>query len=117
VSNALVDYWQRYRTLPGLQRELVTLGLMLLLALTLLPVAIFIAGQVFLGDYIRDPTGSPTGGFWAFWGDFLRGLGAGSLGHWLVLLGPWLLLLGWRGIRALLRRNPAEGRTPPPKVT
>ena len=100
----MAEHWRRYRALPPLQRELVTFGLMLLLALSLLPVAIFVAGQVFLGDYTRDPSGSPVGGFGAFWTDYLRGIFSGSFGHWLVLLGPWLLLLGWRALAALVRR-------------
>jgi hypothetical protein len=98
VSNALTSSWRRYRALPTLSREAATLGLMILFSLTLLPVAIFIAGQIFLGDYVRDPTGAPAAGFGAFWVDFLRGLGTGSFGYWLVLLGPWLLLLAVRGM-------------------
>lgn len=105
MSNALPVYWRRYRALPTPQRELVTLALMLLLSLTLLPVAIFIAGQVFLGEYIRDPSGAPEGGLGAFWVDYLKGIGTGSPGYWLVLLGPWLLLMAGRGILALGRRE------------
>jgi hypothetical protein len=104
VSNALVGYWQRYRALPRLQRELVTFGLMLLFALTLLPLAIFLAGQIFLGEYVRDPSGAPIGGFGALWSDYLRGVLSGSLGYWITLLGPWLLLMGGRGVAALKRR-------------
>lgn len=104
MSNALAEHWRRYRALPTLQRELVTLGLMLLLALTLLPVAIFVAGQLFLGDYIRDPSGAPVGGFWVFWLDYLKGIFSGSLGYWVAFLGPWVLLLAWRAVAALMRR-------------
>ncbi len=89
---------------------------MLLLALTLLPVAIFIAGQVSLGDYIRDPTGSSTGGLWAS-EIFRAGSARVPWGHWLVLLGPWVLLLGWLGIRALLRRDHRDGGSPLSRVT
>lgn len=115
MSNALVGYWRRYRALPPLQRELVTFGLMLLVALTLLPLVIFVAGQVFLGDYIRDPSGSPTGGFWALWVDYVAGIASGSLGHWVVLLGPWALLQAGRGLRAMTQRSkpPAPLRQPP----
>lgn len=107
MSTALAEHWRRYRALPTLQRELVTFGLMLVLALTLLPVAIFVAGQLFLGEYIRDPSGSPVGGFGTFWLDFLKGIFSGSLGYWVVLLGPWLLLLGWRAVAVLVRRPSA----------
>lgn len=107
MSNALAEHWRRYRALPTLSRELVTFGLMLLLALTLLPVAIFVAGQVFLGEYTRDPSGAPVGGFWDFWLDYLRGILSFSLGYWVVLLGPWVLLLACRGVAALARRPSA----------
>jgi hypothetical protein len=111
VSKAPAGYWRRYRALPTLPRELVTLGLMLLVALTLLPVAIWFAGQVTLGDYVRDPSGAPVGGFWAFWGDYVAGIASGSLGHWVAFLGPWLVLMalrlmGWlaRGGRQVTRK-------------
>lgn len=109
MSKTSAGYWRRYRTLPTLQRELVTLGLMLLFALTLLPLVIFLAGQVFLGDYIRDPSGTPTGGFGALWGDYLKGIFRGSFGYWLVLLGPWLLLLAGRAMLSLARRDRGPG--------
>jgi hypothetical protein len=118
VSKSLADYWRRYRALPSVQRELVTFALMLLLALTLLPVAIYIAGQMFLGEYARDPSGTPTGGLGALWIDYLRGIFSGSVGHWLVLLGPWVLLMAARGLLALARRGPRAGGelpAPPPK--
>lgn len=118
MSNALVGHWRRYRALPPLQRELVTFGLMLLVSLTVLPLAIFVAGQVFLGDYIRDPSGSPTGGFWAMWVDYLAGIATGSFGHWVVLLGPWALLLAGRGLRTMVQREkPSTPLRQPPHQT
>lgn len=110
VSKAPAAYWRRYRALPAIPRELVTLALMLLLALTLLPVAIWFAGQVFLGEYIRDPSGAPVGGFGAMWLDYVKGIASGSMGYWLAFLGPWLLLMAARGIAALA----ARGRRPVP---
>jgi hypothetical protein len=107
VSNALAEHWRRYRALPTLPRELVTFGLMLLLALTLLPAAIFAAGQVFLGEYVRDPAGTPVGGFGTFWLDYLKGIFSFSLGYWVVLLGPWVLLMACRAVGALARRPSA----------
>lgn len=107
MSTALANSWRRYRALPTLQRELVTLALMLLVALTLLPLAIYLAGQAFLGDYIRDPSGSPIGGFAALWLDYLKGIFSGSAGYLLVLLGPWLILMLGRGCAALTRRDRA----------
>ncbi len=84
-------------------RELATFGLMLLLALTLLPLAIWMAGQFFLGDYLRDPAGSRSGGPLALLADYIGGVFAGSPGHWLVLLGPYLLLLAFRAGRAMTK--------------
>ena len=103
VSNAIVNAWRRYRALPRLQRELATFGLMLLVALTVLPLAIWIAGQFFLGDYLRDPAGGRSGGALALLADYAGGILAGSLGHWLVLLGPYLLLVAFRAGRAVAK--------------
>ncbi len=87
--------------MPRVPRELATLGLMVLLALTLLPLAIWCAGKIFLGDYLRDPSGARTGGPFALLADYLGGILAGSPGHWLVLLGPYLLLMAFRAARSL----------------
>lgn len=113
VSNAVGQYWRRYRALPTLPRELATLGLMLLFSLTLLPVAIWFAGQFFLGDYLRDVDGT-TGGFGAMWVDYLGGILTGSFGHWVAFLGPWLLLLAMRGVAALRRHERATAARPAP---
>jgi hypothetical protein len=107
VSKSIRKAWRGYRTLPPIRRELVTLGLMLIVALTVLPLAIWSAGQLFLGDYLRDPPDpsgvTRTGGPLALLADFIGGILAGSPGHWLVLLGPWLLLLAFRAGRAIAR--------------
>jgi hypothetical protein len=121
VSKALADSWRRYRALPAMQRELVAFGLMLLVGLTVVPIATFIAGQVFLGDYSRHHSGTPTGGLGSLWLDFVRGAFSGSFGYALALLGPWLLLLAGRGVAALARHDrraaAARGAAPaaPPK--
>jgi hypothetical protein len=103
VSNALTKAWGRYRAMPRLPRELITLGLALLFALTLLPLAIWFAGQEFLGDYLRDPAGSRIGGPMALIADYVGGILSGSPGHWLVLFGPYLLLLAARAGRVLYK--------------
>ncbi len=92
--------------MPTVPRELVTLCLMLLVAVTLLPLAIWGAGHFFLGDYLRtppDPAGAAaqTGGPLALLVDYIGGIISGSPGHWVVLLGPYLLLLAFRALRAL----------------
>jgi hypothetical protein len=99
--------WRSYRSLPLIRRELMTLALMLFVALTLLPLCIWAAGRLFLGDYLRappDPAGTTiTGGPLALFADYFGGILAGSPGHWLALLGPWLLLLAFRAGRAMAK--------------
>jgi hypothetical protein len=108
VSNALSRLWHRYRALPALKQELVTFGLAVAFALAILPLAIWGAGQVFLGDYLREwadplnPDMARRGGPFALIADYLRGILAGSPGHWVVLLGPYGLLWACRLGRRLL---------------
>jgi hypothetical protein len=105
VSKSIRKAWRSYQSLPVVRRELVTLGLMVILAITLLPLAIWGAGQLFLGDYLRAPADAAgntvTGGPLALLKDYAGGLVSGSFGHWFVLLGPYLLLLAFRAARAL----------------
>lgn len=88
--------WRRYRNLTGWRRELATLALALAFGLLVMPPLIWIAGQLTLGDYARDYSGTPTGGPLALWADFFAGLASGSLGYWTVLLGPWVI---WKWLR------------------
>jgi len=104
VANSLTSAWRSYRSLPPVQRELATLGLALLFALTILPLAIWCAGQIFLGDYLRDAGDSSAvrhGGPLALTLDYVRGILAMSPGHWLVLLGPYALVWAFRAVRRL----------------
>jgi len=107
VSKSIRKAWRGYRALPAVPRELATFALMLVVALTVLPLAIFTAGRLVFGEYLRtppDPAGAaPTGGPLALLVDFVNGILSGSPGHWLVLLGPWLLLLAFRACRALAK--------------
>ncbi len=102
MSNALTSAWRRYKSLSPLERELSAFGLALLFALTLLPLAVWCAGQVFLGEYLRDPinpadpTLSRQGGPLALLVDYYRGIFMFSPGHWLVLFGPYGLLWAFR---------------------
>ena len=101
--NAIRRGLGRLRAQSPLRRELVIFGAALLFAVLVLPSLIWMAGQVFLGDYIRSPTGAPVGGPLALTLDYLAGVFALSPGHWIVLLGPYLLLLALRGCRLLLK--------------
>ena len=62
VINAIRRGLGRLRAQSPLRRELVIFGAALLFAVLVLPSLIWMAGQVFLGDYIRSPTGAPVGG-------------------------------------------------------
>jgi hypothetical protein len=104
VSNPIGRAWRGYRRLKGVRREFALLGLMLAFALFILPVLIWFAGKFFLGEYVRSPSGAPTGGPVALWVDYLRGLASGSLGYWTVLVGPYVILLALRICRGLLKR-------------
>jgi hypothetical protein len=97
VIASLRQATRRFQALPTLQRELLLLALLLLFALLVLPSLVWIAGQIFLGDYLRTPDGTRTGGPLALTLDFIAGLFSGSMGHWLMLLGPYLLVLACRG--------------------
>jgi hypothetical protein len=104
VTASIRNGWRRYRALPTLPRELATFGLAALVSLTIVPACIWFAGQYFLGDYLRDPAGGRTGAWPAFMRDYIAGLGTGSMGHWLVLLGPYLMLVLYRVWRKSLRK-------------
>jgi hypothetical protein len=94
---------QRLRSQPPLRRELLLLTVALLFSLLVLPLLIWVAGRLFLGEYLRDPSGASTGGPWALLADYLTGIVALSPGHWLVLLGPYVLTVAFRAGGRLLK--------------
>jgi hypothetical protein len=96
LANSLLAAWRDYRRRRGAAREVITLALGLLAGLVLLPLAIYVGGQLILGPYVRSPTDATPAGPLALWTDFLAGLSQGSLAHWLVLLGPYVMYLLWR---------------------
>lgn len=79
------------------------LALALLVGAIVMPLLIWSAGSLVLGPYARDPAGTRTGGPFALLADFFHGLGSGSLGYWIVLLGPYVTYLALRLGRHLLR--------------
>jgi hypothetical protein len=90
-----------FRAQPPVRRELLLLLVMLLVAVLILPTLVWLAGHVFLGDYLRSPAGG-TGGPLALTLDFVAGLFSGSVGYWLMLVGPYVLVAAWRvGARLL----------------
>ena len=104
VSNPIGRAWSGYRRLRGAKREFALLAMMLAFSLFILPLLIWCAGKLTLGEYVRTPTGAPTGGPLALWVDYLGGLASGSLGYWTVLLGPYVILMALRLSRDLLKR-------------
>lgn len=76
----------------------------LAIGVVVLPVAIWVCGRLVIGDYVRDPLTGSTGGVLTLLMDFMAGLAAGSLSHWIVAAGPYALLLAWRLLGRLLQR-------------
>ena len=96
MANFLSKAWAGHRRRRGPAREAGRLVIGVLAGLFVLPVLIWIGGQVVLGDYLRDASTGETGGFALFWWDYLRGLAQGSPGHWGAFLGPYLLYAAFR---------------------
>jgi len=76
--------------------ELVTLAVSLIVGVVVMPCLIYFAGHFKLGEYAH-------GGLFAFWRDFLAGLGRGSQAVWFVALAPYLLVWLARAARRLWR--------------
>jgi hypothetical protein len=103
LANSLLAAWRSYRRRTGLLRELITLALALLVGLVLLPLAIYVSGQVVLGDYVRSANDPSPAGPLALWTDFLAGLARGDLANWIILFGPYGCYLVWRLLRGSRR--------------
>jgi hypothetical protein len=71
-------------------------GLALAVGFGLLPALIYYAGNAVLGPYEGSSVATT-------YGSIFRGLGAGSLAAWTVVLGPALLYLLYRLLRAWWR--------------
>lgn len=75
------------------RRELVLAVAALLTGLLLMPILVWFAGRMTLGEYTH-------GGLGALWADYFRGLARGELAFWIMLLGPYgFLLLGRLALR------------------
>jgi hypothetical protein len=103
VATSLLGAWRSYRRRTGLGREIITLLLALLAGLIIMPVGIYLVGQVLLGGYLRSTTDATPGSLVALWSDYVAGLSHGSLAHWLVLTGPYVLYLIFRIGRSAFR--------------
>jgi hypothetical protein len=80
----------------NVRRELILLGLGLVLGLLVVPVLIDLLGARTLGPYAG-------GDLRAFLGHFYRGLGTGGLGFWTVALGPYVMIMLMRTLVLLVR--------------
>jgi hypothetical protein len=82
----------------GWRRELVHTGLALAAGFGVMPLAIFLAGSQALGRYEGASAGRIYQGIY-------RGLPAGSLASWIVVLGPLGLYLTFKGLRQWWRAS------------
>lgn len=83
--------------------ELVLLGLLVFVGVALVPIAVYMVGDAFFGDY-------GGGGFSAFYRDLHARFRAGNPAMWLLLLSPYVL---WQLVRATAwgaRRTAREAR-------
>jgi hypothetical protein len=92
------------------RRELVLLGVALLLGLLVVPAMIHYVGLQVFGP------GEDSASLAAFLGRYLSGLGAMNKIVWLLVLSPYLLLIWLRLVRLPLRKRPADTPTPSESV-
>jgi hypothetical protein len=96
LANSLVAAWRSYRRRRGIAHELTTLLLGIVAGLVVMPLGIYVCGQVLLGGYLRSPAEPAHAGPWAFFSDYLAGISGGSMPHWLILVGPYVTYLIFR---------------------
>ena len=93
-----------FAELSRLTRELLFLGLALVLGVVIVPLAIWAVGNRILGPYTHGT--NPHAGPMALLGDFYYGLSQGWVTFWIVALGPLVIMLFVRGAIALVRYQP-----------
>jgi hypothetical protein len=100
LRERLHDLALYYRSARGPSRELLAIGICLVIGIIVMPCLIFAAGRLVLGPYSH-------GNLFSLWHDFLQALLAGSHAAWFIALGPYLLFWLLRAGRRLLRHKPA----------
>ena len=98
-----------------LRRELLILGIVLVMGFVLVPLAIWAVGNRILGPYthLQDPTAGT--GPMRLLADFYSGLAHGSVVFWWVGFGPYVLVWVVRLIYAFIRRSrPSPAASAPP---
>jgi hypothetical protein len=97
------------RSLSRLQRELLILGIGLVLGMLVVPATIWLGGTLVLGPYAGGKT------LFSLLGNFFKALGGGAPAFWAVALGPYALILLARLLVAVLRGTPDnEAAAAPP---
>jgi hypothetical protein len=86
-----------YFSLPRLQFEAMTLGLMVACGLILMPALIYLPGYYVLKPYAN-------GGLFALYHDFIKGLIELRPSCWITLAGPFFFLSLFRIFRLILRK-------------
>jgi hypothetical protein len=87
--------------LASLRRELLVLATALAFGVLLMPPLLWLGGPRALGPYAG-------GGIGAIVASFFRGLASGSLGFWIVAVGPYLVVTTIRALFAMVRFPVAE---------
>ena len=87
---------------PRARRELIYIGLTLIVGLLLVPALIWVVGSRVLGPYSRGTEVHDNA--WALLSDFFSGLAHGNPIFWIVALGPTAFVLVVRLAVALARR-------------
>jgi len=92
-------------------RELIFLGIALLMGAVVVPLLIWVVGNRILGPYTHGT--NPHAGPMALLGDFYEGLSRGWLSYWIVALGPLVIIVIARAAWELIvpKRN---ANAPPP---
>ncbi len=97
---------------PGVRRELIVFGVLLLFGLIGVPLLTWVAGNHWLGPYTHEQ--NLHAGPLALLQDFFVGLLHGSAVFWVVALGPAALVLLVRLFIALVRAIPSRRGDEPP---
>jgi hypothetical protein len=117
-SPPLLDLLARLRRIftirSRLGRELILIGVALLIGFVVVPLAIWLVGNRILGPYSHGS--NPHAGPMALLGDFFAGLSLGWVSFWVVALGPLAIIQLGRLAWLLINPNPRQ-RPPNPGVS
>lgn len=92
-------------------RELIILGVALLMGAVVVPLLIWVVGNRILGPYTHGT--NPHAGPMALLGDYYEGLSRGWLSYWIVALGPLVIIVFARAAWELVIPRGNSGAKPP----